>query len=197
MSQGFIEIAWIVSTRYVDEDTGYLLMLGVQASRDAETFGGNRHFAPHCSGKSPVTDHGDTHHVAVADVVHICKIPSVDALTKMFYYPEWNYNLPFNKERFTNLYFANLPRRPANVDDIFPLYLVTVKNSRGRSWHGEIEDNSRYIVHPDESERMERILNGTDNPIFNLIAEMRYNPATMLDPDLKRAKNDFNKLTHP
>ena len=50
-----------------------------------------------------------------------------------------------------------------------------------------------YMVHPCERERMERILNGTDDPMYDLVHELRYNPHVGIGSELKEAKNDFNK----
>jgi len=50
-----------------------------------------------------------------------------------------------------------------------------------------------YVVHPDENERMERILAGTNNPLYDLVHELRYNPAIAVGREVETAKNDFNK----
>ena len=54
-----------------------------------------------------------------------------------------------------------------------------------------------YVVHPDENERMERILNGTDNPLYDLVHELRYNPAISsgLSTERKEAKDRFEENT--
>lgn len=51
------------------------------------------------------------------------------------------------------------------------------------------------VVHPDEHERMERILNGTDNPLYDLVHELRYNPnmPTHLGVERKEAQEDFEQ----
>ena len=51
------------------------------------------------------------------------------------------------------------------------------------------------IVHPDERERMERILAGTDNPIHDLVHELRYNPniTTQLGGERREAKEDLEQ----
>lgn len=48
--------------------------------------------------------------------------------------------------------------------------------------------NYWYIVHPDEKERMERILNGTDNPLYDLVHELRYNP--VISPAFNRERQE-------
>lgn len=54
-----------------------------------------------------------------------------------------------------------------------------------------------YVVHPDENERMERILNGTDNPLYDLVHELRYNPAMPagLSAERKEAQERFEENT--
>jgi hypothetical protein len=51
------------------------------------------------------------------------------------------------------------------------------------------------IVHPEESERMERILNGTDNPLYDFVHELRYNPniSSKLGSEREEAQQDFNQ----
>jgi hypothetical protein len=51
------------------------------------------------------------------------------------------------------------------------------------------------IAHPDERQRMERILNGTDNPIYDLVHELRYNPSmpVHLGAERRAAKEDFEQ----
>lgn len=51
------------------------------------------------------------------------------------------------------------------------------------------------IAHPDEKERMERILNGTNNPLYDLVHELRYNPAipARLSVERREAKEDFEQ----
>lgn len=69
-----------------------------------------------------------------------------------------------------------------------PYYFVAVKpnaadNKDGYKilWH---------LIHPDEREHMERILAGTDNPIYDLVHELRYNPRVGI-ADVAEAKADF------
>lgn len=54
-----------------------------------------------------------------------------------------------------------------------------------------------YCVHPDENERMERILNGTDNPLYDLVHELRYNHAITagLSAERKEAQERFEENT--
>jgi hypothetical protein len=51
------------------------------------------------------------------------------------------------------------------------------------------------IAHPDERQRIERILNGTDNPIYDLVHELRYNPSMPMHLGVERsaAKEDFEQ----
>jgi hypothetical protein len=52
-----------------------------------------------------------------------------------------------------------------------------------------------WIVHPDERERMQRILNGTDNPLYDLVHELRYNPnmPSCLSTDRQEAEERFEQ----
>ena len=50
--------------------------------------------------------------------------------------------------------------------ELFPCYVVTTK--KGQDW--------TYLIHPDEKEHMERYLAGTDDPMYDLVHELRYNP---------------------
>jgi hypothetical protein len=58
-----------------------------------------------------------------------------------------------------------------------------------------IADMFYCVAHPDERERMERILNGTDNPLYDFVHELRYNPniATQLSTERREAKDNFLK----
>lgn len=63
----------------------------------------------------------------------------------------------------------------------FPIYILTT------------EDKSKYCLHPDEREHMERFLAGTDNPIYDLVHELRFNPLFGLDKDIRKAKEEDKK----
>ncbi len=59
--------------------------------------------------------------------------------------------------------------------------------------HNWYEGNGWYVVHPDERERMERILAGTDNPLYDLVHELRYNPAVgAVGRDVAEAREHFD-----
>jgi hypothetical protein len=53
------------------------------------------------------------------------------------------------------------------------------------------------IAHPDERQRIERILNGTDNALHDLVHELRYNPnmPVHLSAERSAAKEDFEQET--
>lgn len=55
----------------------------------------------------------------------------------------------------------------------------------------EMHTLTGFFVHPDENERMERLLAGTDNPLYDLVHELRYNPRLGLSRDLHEAKRRF------
>ncbi len=71
----------------------------------------------------------------------------------------------------------------ALFDHLFPLYTIRVGRDDADGW---------FVVHPDEHERMERILNGTDSPIHDLVHELRYNPALALGAEVAQARKNFN-----
>jgi hypothetical protein len=65
------------------------------------------------------------------------------------------------------------------INNTFPIYCVSV---------GKVE----YIVDPSENEKLERILEGTDNPMYEFVHELRYNPNSfMKGRELQEAKEDF------
>jgi hypothetical protein len=64
----------------------------------------------------------------------------------------------------------------------FPLYMAINKKR-----------TKRHIIHPDEKEHVERFLAGTDDPLYDFIHELRYNPKFMLGNDVEEAKNEFTK----
>jgi hypothetical protein len=73
-----------------------------------------------------------------------------------------------------------------------PLYLFPSPVPKG-----DFDDTDMYwcIVHPEESERMERILNGTDNPLYDLVHELRYNPniSSKIGSERQEAQQDFEQ----
>lgn len=50
-----------------------------------------------------------------------------------------------------------------------------------------------YIVHPCEYERMERFLAGTEDPMYDLVHELRYNPNIKLSSEIQEAESHFKK----
>lgn len=62
----------------------------------------------------------------------------------------------------------------------FPIYLVFVSELA-------------YLVEFSEYEKLERILEGTDNPMYDFVHELRYNPNSfMKGRELQEAENDFD-----
>jgi len=61
---------------------------------------------------------------------------------------------------------------------IFPLYEVST-------------GTRRYMLDPAEREHMDRFLTGTDNPLYDLVHELRYNPTIGLGADKDAARADF------
>lgn len=65
--------------------------------------------------------------------------------------------------------------------DKLGLYIITAKK------YGD------FIVDPCEKEHMERFLAGTDDPLYDLVHELRYNPSTRLGKDVQEAESHFKK----
>lgn len=80
---------------------------------------------------------------------------------------------------------------------VVPLYVITVKNKTCHPlWNTTeskwfIPPTLDYIVHPDEREHMERFLAGTDDPVYDLVHELQYNP--IVGSHLTHAKKDFEQ----
>lgn len=80
-------------------------------------------------------------------------------------------------------------------EDCFPLYFIITDNVLGV--YPQQIDTLTYqgsiwcLVHPDERVRMERYLSGTDNPIHDLVHELRFHPAFAMSRDVVDAKQDF------
>lgn len=71
-----------------------------------------------------------------------------------------------------------------------PFYLFPYKPRKKANAHQDETELWWCIVHPDERERMERILSGTDNPLHDLVHELRYNPNISFERE--EAKRDFD-----
>lgn len=65
--------------------------------------------------------------------------------------------------------------------DKLGLYIITTKK------YGD------FVVDPCEKEHMERVLAGTDDPLYDLVHELRYNPTTRLGKDVQEAESHFKK----
>lgn len=64
------------------------------------------------------------------------------------------------------------------------LYTIHITGKYGRS---------RYIVHPCEKEHMERYLAGTDDPMYDFVHELRYNPDSAFGRERQEAESHFKK----
>lgn len=84
------------------------------------------------------------------------------------------------------------------VQHLMPLYLFATKPKEHEDFSTtDLPCACWYIVHPDERERMERILNGTDNPLCDLVHEPRYNPnisSKLGHGEREEAQEDFEQL---
>lgn len=65
--------------------------------------------------------------------------------------------------------------------DKLGLYIITTKK------YGD------FVVDPCEKEHVERFLAGTDDPLYDLVHELRYNPNTRLGKDVQEAESHFKK----
>lgn len=65
--------------------------------------------------------------------------------------------------------------------DELPLYTIKTAN------------DENYILHPYEHERMERFLAGTEDPMYDLVHELRYNPNIKLSSEVQEAESHFKK----
>lgn len=86
--------------------------------------------------------------------------------------------------------------QPFPKDGVFPIYLVFFDTIHIVHPQDQIQPQQQgkwCIVHSDERERMERHLNGTTNPIHDLVHELRYNPRVGVSPEIGEAKQDFYK----
>ena len=71
---------------------------------------------------------------------------------------------------------------------VFPLYEVSVYCHQNK-------DSRRYMLAPGEREHMDRFLAGTDNPLYDLVHELRYNPRIGLGMEKEEARTDFEGET--
>lgn len=79
---------------------------------------------------------------------------------------------------------AALIQKLFETESIYPLYEIIVK-----------DEDDCYLVHPSEREHMERYLAGTDNPLYDLVNELRYNPNLAFGSEVRAAKQDFESET--
>ncbi len=86
--------------------------------------------------------------------------------------------------------FTVLDNVPCNImKHLFPLYTILAHETS----NNDMKFIGWFVVHPDERDRMERILAGTNDPIHDLVHELRYNPALALGADVSDARDNFNK----
>jgi hypothetical protein len=80
------------------------------------------------------------------------------------------------------------------MERIYPLYEVRVKNLFPEVYYEKVLPVCSYYLHPCEHEHMERFLAGTDDPLYDFVHELRYNPRAMpVSPELEMAREDFQK----
>lgn len=94
----------------------------------------------------------------------------------------------------TNFTEKLLPLFAGNT--LFPMYFMYTRQTSHvfpGSHITKSEEGIWCIVHPTERERMERYLNGTANPMYDLVHELRYNPGVLgVGAEKKEAQNDFH-----
>lgn len=79
----------------------------------------------------------------------------------------------------------------------WPRYVLVVRDAaicREFNSSAGINPTLRFLVAAKENGRMARYLAGTDNPIHDLLEELRYNPLTMMGAAVKEAKANFERL---
>ena len=69
---------------------------------------------------------------------------------------------------------------------IYPMYIIT-NNVLPKF----------YLVHPEESEHMERYLAGTDDPMYDLVHELRYHPSFKMGSDIVDIERNWNDRKKP
>lgn len=57
----------------------------------------------------------------------------------------------------------------------------------------EMKNERWFVVHPSEEEHMERYLAGTDDPMYDFVHEMRYNPDSVFGKERQEAEAHFKK----
>lgn len=92
-----------------------------------------------------------------------------------FFAPSSQHSCPHLKHGPFYLFPAPFPKEDQNTSDYTDMY-----------W---------CIVHPEENERMERIISGTDNPLYDFVHELRYNPniSSKLGSEREEAQDDFEQ----
>lgn len=70
-----------------------------------------------------------------------------------------------------------------------PYYFVRIRIEDNDHYYSKQGEFVWYLIHPDERERMERILNGTDNPLYDLVHQLMYNP-DVLPAEMIRSRRE-------
>ena len=90
--------------------------------------------------------------------------------------------------------FENESSKKCAYTKLLPLYIITCKTHLK---HYDIDLNEipylQYVVHPKENDRMQRIIDGTHDPIYDLVHELRYNPTIGIE--VRQAKKRFEKYS--
>lgn len=68
------------------------------------------------------------------------------------------------------------------LNKMAPFYEISVEKRNG------VGTLLQFMVHPDESERMQRIVAGTDNPMWDYVFQLQFNPDIGSHPVTKRSK---------
>jgi hypothetical protein len=80
-------------------------------------------------------------------------------------------------------YYCKFSDASAAAFTVFPLYVMRIANAEVELIITHDRVRALYaVIHPSQNERMERYLSGNDNPIRDLVTELRYNPAFLGAP---------------
>jgi hypothetical protein len=138
-------------------------------------------------------DEGKEHFIKKDLILSIDSYIDLSTYKSMYYkHLFWKYSFKcMGKEdlnctcKMIELYTEDPSNIPQNLEcncvlTTLPMYIIYVK-----------KENKPYIVHPDEKEHMERFISGTDDPLYDLVHELRYNPNLRLGMDCESLNKKY------
>lgn len=143
----------------------------------------------------------DCLYVSVKDITYVYKIKT----WKEFYnyinkssHDDENFHFELGKV-FQDVYHEEIHKladsesnKNCAYTNVLPLYIITCKiHIKHYDKYLNIIPYLQYVVDPNENDHMERVLKGTDDSIYDLVEELRYNPTIGLQ--VKKAKERFEK----